>query len=237
MKQREKRGRRKGTDLFIWLVQKMNLSPFLDGSKIKIVDPSTYRPKFNGGNPIYDVSKEFSISWVAPIVPSVSLAGIPLHVDADVLKYVLLGCLVDESNSLYRFNDSPVLRLKFYGLDKNGDGGYSFVLSDTSVVNELNKFTPALSIVIKNSKVRAVKVYDFSFSGDQAQGLIYKGTLPEGIGLGGLVSDLLPFATLEFDEAEEWFYTDEDYGGLEVTGWVASLEDHPNQVITALCVI
>ncbi len=183
------------------------------------------------------LSEEFSISWVAPIVPSVSLAGIPLHVDADVLKCVLLGYLIDESNSLYRFNDSPTLRLKFYSLDESGGGGYSFVLSDASVVNELNRFTPALSIVIKGGKVYAVKIYDFSFSGDQAQGLIYKGTLPEGIGLGGLVSDLLPFTTLDFDEGEEWFYTDEDYGGLEVAGGGASLEDHPNQAITALCVI
>jgi hypothetical protein len=183
------------------------------------------------------LSKEFSISWVAPIVPSVSLAGIPLHVDADVLKCVLLGYLIDESNSLYRFNDSPVLRLKFYSSDESGSGGYSFALADVSVVNDLNKFIPALSVLIKGGKVYAVKVYDFSFFGERAQSLIYKGVLPEGIGLGGLVSDLLPFTTLEFDEAEEWFYTDEDYGGLEVTGWGVSLEDHPNQVITALCVI
>ncbi|MHC5192160.1 hypothetical protein ACYSUW_00165 [Pseudomonas frederiksbergensis] len=183
------------------------------------------------------LSKEFSMSWVAPIVPSVSLAGIPLHVDADVLKCVLLGCLVDEGNSLYQFDGSPVLRLKFYSLDEGGNGGYSFALADVSVVNDLNKFIPALSVVIKSGEVCAVKVYDFSFSGEQAQSLIYKGTLPEGIGLGGLVSDLLSFTALEFDEAEEWFYTDEDYGGLEVTGWGVFLEDHPNQVITALCVI
>ena len=170
-------------------------------------------------------------------MPSVSLAGIPLHVDADVLKCVLLGYLVDENNSLYQFDDSSVLRLKLYSLDEGGDGGYSFFLSDVSVINGLNKFTPALSVIIKSSKVCAVKVYDFSFSGEQAQNFIYKGALPEGIGLGGLVSDLLPFTTLEFDEAEEWFCTDEDYGGLEVTGWGVPLEDHPNQVITALCVI
>lgn len=170
-------------------------------------------------------------------MPSVSLAGIPLHVDADVLKCVLLGYLVDGSSSLYQFADSPVLRLKLYNLNENGDGGYSFVLSDASVINDLNKFTPALSVMIKSSKVCAVKVYDFSFPGEQAQNLIYKGALPEGIGFGGRVSDLLPFATLEFDEAEEWFYTDEDYGGLEVTGWGVSLEDHPDQIITALCVI
>lgn len=55
--------------------------------------------------------------------------------------------------------------------------------------------------------------------------------------MGSLVSDLLPFTSLEFDSAEEWFYTDQDYGGLEVTGWGVPLEDHPDQIVTALCVI
>lgn len=183
------------------------------------------------------LSKEFSISWMAPIVPSVSLAGIPLHVDADVLKRVLSGYLVDEKNSIYQFNGSPTLRLKFYGLDENGNGGYSFVLSDTRIINDLKKFTPAFSIMIKVGKVYAIKVYDFSFPSEPAQGFIYKGALPAGIGLGSLVSDLLPFTSLDFDDAEEWFYTDPDYGGLEVTGWGVPLEDHPDQVITALCVI
>lgn len=59
--------------------------------------------------------------------------------------------------------------------------------------------------------------------------------MPAGIGLGSLVSDLLPFTSLEFDSAEEWFYTDQSYGGLE--GRQFLLEDHPDQVVTALCVI
>ncbi|SHN31789.1 hypothetical protein SAMN05216593_1392 [Pseudomonas asturiensis] len=183
------------------------------------------------------LSKEFSISWMAAILPSVSLAGIPLYVDADVLKCVLSGYLVDEKNSLYQFNDSPELRLKFHGLDENGNGGYSFVLSDASVINALKKFTPALSIMIKGGRVHAIKVYDFSFPGELAQNFIYKGVLPNGTGLGSLVSDLLPFTSLVFDSAEEWLYTDQNYGGLEVTGWGVPLEDHPDQVITALCVI
>ncbi|MCV4344085.1 hypothetical protein OH707_23265 [Pseudomonas capsici] len=160
-----------------------------------------------------------------------------MHVDADALKCVLSGYLIDEKNALYQFNDSPVLRLKFYGLDENGNGGYSFALSDASIINELKKFTPALSVMIKCGRVYAIKVYDFSFSGDLAENFIYKGVLPAGIGLGSLVSELLPFTSLEFDSAEEWFYTDQSYGGLEVTGWGVPLEDHPDQVVTALCVI
>jgi hypothetical protein len=183
------------------------------------------------------LSNYFSVSWAAPIVPSISLAGIPLGVSAEDLGRVLLKYIVDANNQLYKFENAPSLRLKTHGLDGLGNGGYSFSLFDDAVINELLKGTPALSIMIREGKVHAIKVYDFSFSGDLAQELVYKGVLPAGIGLGSLVSDLLPFTSLDFDSAEEWFYTDQDYGGLEVTGWGVPLEDHPDQIITALCVI
>lgn len=183
------------------------------------------------------LSNYFSISWTAPVVPSASLAGIPLGANAEVLARMLLNYLVDEINQLYKFENAPSLRLKTHGLDELGNGGYSFYLFDDSVINELLKGTPALSIMIRCGEVFAVKVYDFSFPGELSQKFVYKGVLPEGIGLGDLVSNLLPFTTLDFDSAEEWFYTDQDYGGLEVTGWGVPLEDHLDQVITALCVI
>lgn len=182
-------------------------------------------------------SDDFSISWVAPIVPPISLAGIPLGVSAEVLERVLLKYLVDAPKLLYRFENSPDLLLRIYGLDEFGDGGCSFSLFDDAIVNRLLKGTPALSILVRCGSVFAIKVYDFSFSGDSAQEFVYRGILSEGIGLGSLVSDLLPFALLEFDDAEEWFCTDCDYGGLEVTGWGVPLDDHPDQVVTALCVI
>ncbi len=50
------------------------------------------------------------------------------------------------------------------------------------------------------------------------------------------MKDLLPYTRLQYDEAEECFYTDENYGGLEVTGY-GDLEDHPDQEIMALTVI
>lgn len=182
-------------------------------------------------------SNDFSVSWVAPIVPSISLAGIPLGVNAEVLRGVLLKYLVDAASQMYKFENAPSLRLRTHGLDELGNGGYSFSLFDDAVINDLLKGTPALSIMIRGGEVYAIKVYDFSFSGEFAQELVYKGVLPAGIGLGSLVSDLLPFTSLEFDSAEEWFYTDQDYGGLEVTGWGVPLEDHPDQIVTALCVI
>lgn len=125
---------------------------YADGSKVKVVDPVAYRPTFSSGSPIYDAntkylnpqgqkvvfnslhqhvgarmtsSNDFSISWVAPIVPSVSLAGIPLDVSAEVLERVLLK-IIDASSLLYKFENSPDLLLRTHGLDELGNGGYSF---------------------------------------------------------------------------------------------------------------
>lgn len=182
-------------------------------------------------------ARQFSISWVAPILPSVSLAGIPLGVNVEIFERVLLNYLIDESSQLYQFESSPKLRLRSCGVDEFGNGGYSFSLFDEFVINDLLKGTPALSIMIRDGAVFAVKTYSFSFSGDRVQELVYKGVLPVGIGLGSLVSDFLPFTTLEFDDAEEWFYSERDYAGLEITGWGVPLEDQPEQVVTALCVI
>ncbi|AZF56249.1 hypothetical protein [Pseudomonas sp. R11-23-07] len=182
-------------------------------------------------------SNYFSVSWTAPIVPSISLAGIPLGASAEVLNSVLLRYLFDPIRQLYKFENAPNLPLRTHSLDEFGNGGYSFSLFKYAVINDLLKGTPALSIMIRKGKVFAINIYDFSFSGEFLKELVYKGVLPAGIGLGSLVSDSLIFTILDFDSAEEWFYTDQDYGGLEVTGWGTPLEDHPNQVITALCVI
>lgn len=46
----------------------------------------------------------------------------------------------------------------------------------------------------------ALKVYDFSFSGDLASEFFYKGLLSGRIGLGSPLSDVLALTSLEFDE-------------------------------------
>ena len=164
----------------------------------------------------------FSIVWDASIIPGVSLAGIPLHASAVDLEAVLSKYLTDKNSLRYRFEGAPDLCLSGYGLDERGNGGYSFSIFDDEIVSELKKGVPALSVLIRSGRVYAVKVYDFSFPGEPAHRFVYKGLLSECIGLGSLVSDILPFTSLEFDEAEEWFYTGRDYGALEVTGWGGS---------------
>lgn len=181
-------------------------------------------------------AESLAISWHAPIVPGTSLAGVPLSIDVDFLECVLLRYLVDRDGGIYRFDQGPELHLAS-NLDENGNGGYSFSIANDEVVHELKRGTPALSILVRDRRVYAIKIHDFSFPGDLAEQLVYKGALPGGIGLGDLVSDLLPFSVLEFDEAEEWFYTDRSYGVLEVTGWGVPIEDRPDQRITAICVI
>lgn len=179
----------------------------------------------------------FSVAWDASVIPGVSLAGIPLHASAVDLETVLSKYLIDKNSLRYKFEGAPDLCLSGYSLDEVGNGGYSFSIFDSGIISELKKGVPALSILIRSGRVCAVKVYDFSFPGEPAHSLVYKGLLSGGIGLGSLVSNLLLFTSLEFDEAEEWFYTGRDYGVLEVTGWGVPLEEQPNQLITAICVI
>ncbi|MBS7473697.1 hypothetical protein KID98_23190 [Pseudomonas syringae] len=178
---------------------------------------------------------DFKISWKAAIIPCKSLAGIPIHASAELLKSVLGRYVVDEENLLYQFEDSPILRLKSY--DPASDGGYAFSLADDTVIDKLLKGKPALSISLRGNRVTFIKIYNFSFSGDAAENYIYKGTLPGNIGLGSLVSELLPYTRLELDETEEFFYTDAQYGEVEVTGLGVPLEDIPDQHITAICLI
>ncbi|WP_306092908.1 hypothetical protein [Pseudomonas sp. SCB32] len=147
-------------------------------------------------------SNSLAISWCAPIVPSASLAGVPLNIEVDLLECLLLRYLVDRDGRVYRFDQGPDLRL-VCGFDEHGNGGYSFSIANDEIVHELKRGMPALSILVRDRRVFAIKVYDFSFPGELAEGFIYKGFLPGAIGLGSLVSDLLSFTTLEFDEAEE----------------------------------
>lgn len=178
----------------------------------------------------------FAISWGAPIVPSVSLAGVPLHAAKSLLMSVLATYVIDEDRMLYKFDGSPVLRLR-RGLDEGGDDLLCFSLNDDDLIHKFNKGIPALIVMIRDGKVFAVKAYDFSFPGEPVRDFVYKGVFQNGIGLGSLVSDILKFTDLEFDEAEEWFYADASFGGVEITGYGVPLEDEPEQVITAICVI
>ena len=192
--------------------------------------------------------KNFSIAWDAPIIPSHSLAGIPLQVRVEDFDLVLENYLVNREKSWYQFEKSPLVYLEKY-LDAAGNGGYGFGVVDIDLTNWRLYFDSpshvgiqrkALAILIREFRVYAIKIWQFESLGSNSMPThSYQGKLPEGIGLGSCVKDLLPYSALEFDSAEEWFITDPSYGGLEVTGLGADMDlsDEPDQKISALCVI
>ncbi|WP_241901146.1 hypothetical protein, partial [Stenotrophomonas maltophilia] len=84
---------------------------------------------------------------------------------------------------------------------------------------------------------RAIKVYALGMPWDVVARKSYRGLAVGSIGIGSLVSDFLGFTELHFDEAEEWFCSGGEYGALEISGWGVPLEDEPEQVVTAICVV
>ncbi|WP_218173458.1 hypothetical protein [Pseudomonas gingeri] len=189
---------------------------------------------------------DFVISWRAGIVPSQSLAGIPLGISVEDFEKNLSRYVIDESRGLYKFQGSPILTLG-KELDSNGDGGYGFSVFDRELTGWRLYFSTsdhagadprALYVIVRSWKVFAVKVWMFeNLRLEELPVNSYAGKLQEGIGLGDLVSEFLKYTELDFDDAEEWFCTDENYGGLEVTGYGGDLSESPDQTIRALTVI
>lgn len=183
------------------------------------------------------------ISWNAPIAPSISMAGIELGMNASEFLDLLSMYVVDGGNNLYQFEMSPILRL--LKNNSNDDEIYLFSVHDKELTNWRLYFnTPdhlganprALGVVVRDGKVYSVKVWHFEKlkEGDVPKN-IYRGKLPENIGLGDLVCDLLPCAKLTYDDAEELFYSAGEYGALEVTGY-GDLDEYPDQIIMAISV-
>lgn len=197
-----------------------------------------------GANKLKSMSNTI-ISWNEPIVPSYSLAGIPISLHLEEFKKLLFSYLVEREKNVYQFESAPLLQLK-QSVELNGDENFLFNVHDRDMTNWSLYFnTPhhaganprALAIVFRENRIHAIKVWHFEkLEKDQKPKHIYRGKLIENIGLGDPVKNLLLYTRLQYDEAEECFYTDEKYGGLEVTGY-GDLEDHPDQEIMALTVI
>ncbi|WP_151840863.1 hypothetical protein [Acinetobacter soli] len=184
------------------------------------------------------------ISWCAPIIPSNSIAGIPVGLAYEKLKTILSKYIVDEQNELYQFVNSPILKLEEFFIDDDGDGYYHFIVSDVSLTNRDNLFelqdsfySRALHIGIRCHKVFFIKVWAFEVLNNDKSIYSYQGRTKENLGLYRQVNDFKEYSELEFDEAEEWFYTDTKYGGLEITGYGQSLEDISQQKVMTIAVI
>lgn len=189
-------------------------------------------------------TQSIAIDWRAPIIPSVSLAGIAIGVSADALEHIVSRYLLPGSEDLYRFEHSPVLQLK--KSQSGADELFVFKVHDVALTNWRLRFDSpehpavnprALGIVIRNGKVHAVKAWQFECVEEgRLPTASYQGKLPGNVGLGADVGELLAQAELHYDDAEEVLYTGPGYGGLEITGY-GSLEDYPEQPILAITVI
>lgn len=189
-----------------------------------------------------EVSQSAAISWTAPIIPSVSLAGIEVGLDIARLEEMLSRYLVDEN--LYQFEQSPLLQLR--RSTSGNDRLFVFSVRDTDLTNwRLHFASPdhagvdprALGIVIRQDRVHAIKAWQFeSLKDDEKPTNSYRGRLPGNIGLGDRVNDLMAQVSLTYDDAEGVLYTGPEYGGLEITGY-GEPDDYPDQPILAITVI
>ncbi|MCU0093073.1 hypothetical protein N8H72_24070 [Pseudomonas koreensis] len=180
--------------------------------------------------------ESYPISWVAPILPSVSLAGISLGSSNEILARSLDKYLVCGKAGIYRFEFGPDLHLAWSSIDGLGDGGYRFSFTALGTTSFGNADECALYIMIRGGKVYAIKVYAPEYPNNSGSALVYQGKLSSGFGLGDSVSDLSIYADLGFDEDEEWFVSGA-FSGLEISGWGVPLEDYPEQIITAIAIV
>lgn len=183
------------------------------------------------------------LSWVAPIIPSVAMAGVRVGMNVDEFLKLLSICAVDYERSLYKFEMSPVLKLVYSS--NNDEELFSFEVHDKDLIKWKLYFDApdhpgvdprAFSILIRSGKVFAVKVWNFEqVKQGEIPKNIYKGTLPEGIGLGGSVRELSLRMKLIYDDIEECFYAENDSGFVQINS-LGDLQDYPDQVIRAICV-
>lgn len=194
------------------------------------------------GTEVTEARQGAAISWSAPIIPSVSLAGIPVGLDLARLEELLSRYLIEDS--LYQFEQSPVLQLR---KSTSGDDLlFVFSVRDRDLTNWRRHFNSpdhagvdprALGIVVRQGRVHAVKAWQFeSLNDDEKPANSYRGKLPGNIGLGDQVSELMEQVSLNYDDAEGVLYAGPEYGGLEITGY-GEPDDYPDQPIRAITVV
>lgn len=194
------------------------------------------------GTQVTQAHQPAAISWAAPIIPSVSLAGIAVGTGIARLEEILSRYLVEDG--LYQFEQSPLLRLR---KSTSGDDQlFVFSVLDRDLTNwRLHFDSPdhagvdprALGIIVRQDRVHAVKVWQFeSLKENEKPANSYRGRLPGNIGLGDRVSELMAQVSLNFDDAEGVLYTGPEYGGLEITGY-GEPDDYPDQPILAITVV
>ncbi|WP_155635902.1 hypothetical protein [Burkholderia stagnalis] len=160
------------------------------------------------------------IDWEAPIEPGRTMLGLPLGLSRDAIRK-LIGCDGVTLQRTVKFHNSPRLLI-----DCRKPGVIFFRAADMEdVVYDWQNVLARL--VFKKDALESIMVE----SDVGGAGYEYKGRILNRVGLGAKVADLLEFGPLEYDDADEVFYSD-GLGRLEVAGDDScDLSVNPNQVV------
>ncbi|WP_124626624.1 hypothetical protein [Burkholderia sp. Bp9012] len=161
------------------------------------------------------------IDWEAPIEPGRAMLGLHLGLSIDAVRN-LIGCDGENHQKVTQFRISPRLLI-----DCLRPGVIFFRAADMNTV-ECDWQNMLARLIFKQDALDSIIVESISGS----VGYAYKGRILNNVGLGEKVAGLLEFGSIEFDDADEVFYSD-NLSGVEVAANDScDLSVNPNQIVT-----
>lgn len=159
-----------------------------------------------------------NLDWSAAIKPGEGMIGLTLGAPLSAVRDALVG-----NGDFVTFDNSPNLTI-----DSTRPG--ALIIRATDLLDHPHDWQSMLArLIFKDDKLATIIVDGLKGNDTYA----YKGKFSESIGLGSRVSDLLALGPIDFDSAEEVFFS-EQWRGMEVGGGSCDLTDDPFQVINFL---
>ena len=161
------------------------------------------------------------LNWAASIEPGHAMLGLSLGMGLDDVREIFKG-RGNPSNDFVTFLNSPRLIMDSSKEDV-------ILLRAADMKNVAYAWQNVLARLVFSQNVLTSIVVISNRDDDEYR---YQGKIFGKVGLGSLVSDLLDFVSLEYDDAEEVFYSD-GLQGLEVGGTSAcDLSVDQSQIVT-----
>lgn len=171
------------------------------------------------------MQRQLVLDWSAPIVPGVSIAGIPFGTPIDALVSALQAHSVSpEDPYVVRFANSPVLRFE---ADNSG-----FCVRAAEIKKNYDWQDVVMGLDFTNGLFTFARVDSVGWDG-----FSYKGKLFGSVGLGDPANLLLShYQRVIYDDAEEWLYCSGGPLSIRVAGTSCPLESDPKQPVSIICV-
>ncbi|MHA6889914.1 hypothetical protein [Ralstonia pseudosolanacearum] len=161
------------------------------------------------------------LDWAAPIEPGKAMLGLSIGMRVESVKK-MLSVSGESSCEVITFQNSPRMIV-----DCSKDGVIIFRAAD--VVNAVYAWQDVFARLIFDQGVLKSIIVISHIGDDDYQ---YKGKMFGRFGLGSRVADLLEYGSVEYDEADEVFFSP-SLKGLEVAGaGSCDLSTDPEQTAT-----